>query len=141
MGVDSSVFQGPNGSMRLFTLIIGAIDLGITAHSYERVRDEEFFLYTVAVLFIVSVILAIIAFVGVHNSAVLVRKADYVYHVIGGIILLVAGIMMMISVFDIGDHRSKTAYYVERIACGVLGIVNALIYMSLGWAACRSNRS
>jgi hypothetical protein len=138
MAIDTGVFTGPTGSLRLFTLILGAIDCGITADSYYNgVRDEDFFFWTVVVLLIVSVILAVVALLGIHNDAVFVRKGDYVYHFIGGIVLLIAGILMLISVFHYGNQHT-TGKYVERIAAGVIGILNALIYCSLGWSTCRS---
>jgi len=138
MAIDTGAFTGPNGSMRLFTLILGAIDCGITADSYYKgIRDEDFFFWTVVVLLIVSVILAVLVLIGVHNSADLVKKADYVYHAIAGIVLLIAGILMIISVFHYGNQHS-TGKYVERLASAIIGIINALVYGSLGWYTCRS---
>jgi len=138
MAVDSGVFSGPLGSLRLFTLILGAIVVGLAADCYHRnVNDEEFFFWTAVILLIVSVILAIAAFLGIMSSADLVKKADSGYHVIGGLVMLVAGVLMLISVINYGDSNS-TAKFVERLAAGIIGILNALIYCSLGMSMCRS---
>jgi len=139
MGIDTGAFTGPNGSLRVFTLILGAIDLGITADSYYKgIRDEDFFFWTVVVCLIVSAILAVAALLGIHSNAELVKKGDYIYHVVAGIILLIAGILMIISVIHYGDREGSTGIYIERMASAIIGILNALIYGSLGWSTCRS---
>lgn len=137
MGFNTGVFSGPNGSMRLFTIILGAIVVGITADSYLRnVQEEEFFFWTAVVLLIVSAVLVVAAFLGILDDAVFVKKADSGFHVIGGIVVLVAGVLMLISVVHYGEGNS-TAKYVQRLAAGILGILNALIYCSLGYSMCR----
>jgi len=137
MGFNSGVFSGPNGSLRLFTLILGAIVVGLTADSYyDIVQNERFFFWTAVILLIVSAILAVAAFLGIYEEAVFVRKADGTYHIIGGIVLLIGGILMLISVVD-HKNNETTGRFIERIAAGAIGIINALIYCSLGYHSCR----
>jgi len=139
MGFDTGVFSGPLGSLRLFTLILGAIVVGVAADCYDRnVDDEKFFFWTSVVLLIVSAVLAVAAFLGILSEAIFVRKGDSGFHVIGGLVVLVAGVLMLISVINQGDNRGSTGKYVERLAAGILGILNALIYCSLGWSLCRA---
>jgi len=134
-GLDTSIFSGPIGSLRLFTLIIGAIDVGITVDHYWS-KNEEFFFWTIVICLIVSAILAIVAFLGITNDAPIIRKVETLFHGIGGIILLVAAVLMIISVVDYGEKPS-TARFIQRLSAGILGILNGLIYCSMGWAVCR----
>jgi len=137
MGVDTGIFSGPLGSLRLFTLILGAIVVGLAADCYNRnIDDEKFFFWTSVVVLIVSAVLAVAAFLGILGDAIFVKKGDSGFHVIGGLVVLVAGILFLIAAINQGDTGS-TGKYVERLAAGILGILNALIYCSLGWSLCR----
>jgi len=132
-----NVFSGPVGSLRLFTLIIGVIDVAITYDHYWS-KNEEFFFWTIVICLIVSAILAVVAFVGISNDAPIIRKVETLFHAIGGIVLLVAAILMIISVIDKGESGSgSTGKYIQRLSAAILGILNGLIYCSLGWAVCR----
>jgi len=137
MAIDTGIFSGQIGSLRLFTLIIGAIDVGITVDNYWN-DNEKFFFFTIVVLLIVSAILAVAAFLGLQNDAPIVRKVESLFHAIAGIVLLVAAILMIISVVDRGESGSgSTGKYIQRLAAAILGLLNGLIYCSLGWAVCR----
>jgi len=133
MGFQMGVFNGAGGSLRLFTIILGAIVVGLTADSYRRgVQYEDFFFWTAVVLLIVSVVFAVAKFLGITGDAVFVRKGDSVFHLIAGIVLLIASGLMLYSIVDTGNN-SSTGKYVQRIAAGAIGLINALIYCSLGF--------
>jgi len=136
-GLDTSIFSGPLGSLRLFTLIIGAIDVGITVDNYWS-KNEEFFFWTIVICLIVSAILAVVAFLGISNDAPIIRKVETLFHAIGGIVILIAACLMIYSVVDYGE-KPTTGKFIQRLAAGILGILNGLIYCSMGWAVCRRN--
>jgi hypothetical protein len=137
MAIDTSLFSGQIGSLRLMTLIIGAIDVGITVDHYWN-EKEEFFFWTIVILLVVSAILAVAALFSLQSDAPIVRKVETLFHGIGGIVLLVAAVLMIISVIDRGESKSgSTGKFIQRLAAGILGILNGLVYCSLGWSVCR----
>jgi hypothetical protein len=132
MALNTNVFSGRLGMFRIITLVLGVIDLGITADKYNSFAKEEFFLAMVIIMFIVSAILCILFVLEVVSNTDAVKKGDMAFHFIGGLLLIISGIVWLVSVFEWGKYWS-TGHYVLRIFAGIIGIINGVVYVALGY--------
>jgi len=127
--MNSGVFSGYGGALRLLTIMIGIVDIGITVDAYlHHYTSEEFFLSVIVISLIISCVLAMLGFLQLGK----LHRVDFVFHVLVTPLLLVGGILMLVSVFRFGYTHSRW-YYTERISCGVIGIVNSVVYGNLAW--------
>jgi hypothetical protein len=119
------------GKLQVLIVVIGLIDLGMTAHSYYRRSEEGLFLAIVATCFTFSSIELGGTLLGFFKTA---EYSAYVVlavaHSIGALLLVSGGTLMIVSVsqsLDCGKFCNNSSYD-ERMACGALGIVNGLLY-------------
>jgi len=127
------------GIVKLLHIVFGVIAIGCGGHSYESEYPfERIFLWTTVVFFVISFIYLLIHLVsdGVPRSTA--NKAiDMFYHVLAGILLIVAGSLMIASVkkydkahclinpWEVRCQDRKKA----KLAGGSFSIINGIFYL------------
>ncbi|CAG7835142.1 unnamed protein product [Allacma fusca] len=134
------------GKLQVLAIMIGLVDLMMTGHSYYRRSEEGLFLSIVAICFMFSTIELLGTLLGFFKTA------DYsayvvlaVVHSIAGLLLVSGGALMAVAATQYSEicaGNCNNTSYDERMACGVLGIVNGLLYglIAYCWYA-RSQKS
>jgi len=127
------------GIVKLLHIVFGVIAIGCGGHSYEsEYVFERVFLWTTVTFFVISFIYLVIHLVseGVPRSTAN-KGIDMIYHVFAGILLLVAGSLMIASVkkydkahcdpnpWEIRCQRRKK----EKLAAGSFSIINGIFYL------------
>jgi len=157
--MNNAFLKGRNGILRILTLILGAITIGLTADSYLKTGKEEFMLAMTIILFIISFIWVILVIFGVLPDSDATRKIDFLFHIIGGLVLIISGIVWIVSVMEYindtnvsSDFICKTAERLGtstpnpckkavRIIAFVLVLINGIIYCLLGFLLAKSTPS
>jgi len=143
MAVNTGFLKGPIGILRILTIVIGVVTLGLVADQYAKQAKEEFLLSMIIILFILSLVWTVAFVMELIQASENTKKIDTWGHLIGGLLLLIAAIVWFVSVMEY--HNNKVAQDlcrlitgqncplpVQRIIAGILSLINGLFYLVIG---------
>ncbi|GAB6028741.1 hypothetical protein CHUAL_004560 [Chamberlinius hualienensis] len=120
------------GILKLIETVINIICVGIMSyyinHSYFY-SYEMFFVLVACTFLITTAIMLFSCIVSLVTSKMLPKTMfHYLYHAVGFLLYLSAGLTLVIKV----SNRKHYADYEPKIAAGVLGLVNSILYLLSG---------
>jgi len=137
MSEGTALFSGRIGLLRILTIVIGVLDLALSADSlFLSYPLEVFFVIIVCICLLVSclnVLVQLLLRPGGHRW----RSFDIYFHVLGSIGLFLGGVCMLTNVFRFSRSQSQMSM-LRRISAGISGITNSFVYVSVALLYSRS---
>jgi len=139
MAVNMRYVGSPAGLIKILHIIFGAITIGCGGASYyTEYVFERTFLWGAVTCFVISFLylLAHLASDGLTRSGGN-RGVDMVYHVFGGLLLLIGGALMIASVKDFDKNHCNPLPWgnpcqnnkTEKLVGGSFAIINGVLYL------------
>lgn len=138
--LNTGILRTPGCLLKLFETIIGAICLGLIAY-YNPLAGknapggfmgdpEHTLMFIVSFAFLVTTFLLLISSLISLMAATILPKTvfEFLYHLFAFIFYLSAGLALVIAISDRRKYR-RDSDYEAKMACGVLGLINAVLYL------------
>lgn len=122
------------GLLKLFETIINVICVGIVGYyigtNGYTFREDLFFLLVAVALLITTALMLFACLISLGTPLILPKTTfHYLYHIVGFMLYLSAGLTLIIKVSRLGKHAYD---YEAKLAASVLGLVNAVLYLLSG---------
>lgn len=122
------------GILKLATIVVGVVDLGLVADSYIHWSDaQKYFLAIIIIALILSLFFVVAIVAGLIPVTDLWKKIDMGFHVVIAVLLLIGVLAFMIRLTKSakgapGNWKAKQAFSL------IFGFINAGLYGSIGVA-------
>ncbi|CAG7816862.1 unnamed protein product [Allacma fusca] len=139
MSNKNSVFHKYNGFLRLSSVVLGLIAVGLTLSKFRKTELHELiYLATLGFCSVISLLhFCIIFLTPCSPSGKCFKIVDFIFHFCGGILLLVSSVLMLQVATKKGkilDYRFQdTKVVLVRATAGIFGLQNSLLYFILAY--------
>ncbi|CAG7817936.1 unnamed protein product [Allacma fusca] len=127
------------GVLKLLNIIFGLISFGCIIQAFEdELKSEMFFVVSATGALVASVLFyPVFLLTSALDNNKALKFIDFIYHVLIGILLLVASSLMLKSAVDnngevLGSSSKSLGqlYYDKKVSAGSFGIINSLVYLA-----------
>jgi len=124
---------GGNGMVKLLSVIVGAVAVGITAHVYNDIYTaEKFYLGVTSVSLGISCILLALSMMDIWGENW--PKFDSMMHALMAVLLFIGAVLMSVSVSDHWNSLITAANWrTKRALSPTFGFINVILYLMLAF--------
>lgn len=125
--------SGGNGMVKLLSVIVGAVAVGITAHVYNDIYTaEKFYLGVTSVSLGISCILLALSMMDIWGENW--PKFDSLMHALMAVLLFIGAVLMSVSVSDHWNSLITAANWrTKRALSPTFGFINVILYLMLAF--------
>jgi len=123
------------GILKILTIVLGIVTLGLTAYSYyhDDGRDKAFLACTI-ICFILSFFWALTIVLGGIDISDFQKKIELVVHCLAFLFYLITLICFTVSLIDHRTGKNTTNHRLgQRIFAFIFGVATTLVYGYLSW--------
>ncbi|XP_055389771.1 uncharacterized protein LOC129618795 isoform X1 [Condylostylus longicornis] len=145
--INTGYFKSIPGLLKLLELILGIICVGIISYYFDYSlvfyvalkRSYEIFFLCITVTFMIGTFLIVLACLISLGTGTIMSKTifEVVYHLFAGILLIIAGLIVVITISDYNVNKDK---YNCTLAAGIIALVNGVLYLISTFFANKSYR-
>ncbi|XP_044734618.1 uncharacterized protein LOC123296949 [Chrysoperla carnea] len=120
------------GILKFIQLVLGIVTTAIVAHyittyNLHALKSELFHLLMTTTFMIGTFCLLLSCLISIATGSIISKTIyEVVYHAVGFICLLVAGIILMVNV---NNRSSNSYYYKPYLSAAILSLINSLLYL------------
>lgn len=139
--LNTGILRTPGCLLKLFETILGAVCLGLIAY-YNPLAGknssggfmgdpEHTLMFIVSFAFLVTTFLLLISSLISLMAATILPKTvfEFLYHLFAFIFYLSASLALLITISDQKRSYRRSSDYEAKMACAVLGLINAVLYL------------
>jgi len=125
--------SGGTGLIKLFSIIVGAVAVGLTAHVYNDIYTaEKFYLGVTSVALGISCILLALGMMDIWGENW--PKFDSLIHALLAVLLFIGAVLMSVSVSDHWNSLiTASNWRTKRALAPTFGFINVLLYVILAF--------
>jgi len=117
--------------LKFVTIAVGVLDVILASVGSCGDKNDIYFLVTVLVVFSLSLLYLVCALLDVFKANCASRGMDFIFHLIGGILILIASIVTLCAT------DSSSCRVMEKTSAATVGVFNSFIYIYICWLILR----